>query len=78
MPGDIRLQIGLLEKYLKSTFDIIGNLPSDLSSVILRILSVQELLAVETVSAHLYFFHESCTDPANSVTRDIYFFSADN
>ncbi|KZT25821.1 hypothetical protein NEOLEDRAFT_1132791 [Neolentinus lepideus HHB14362 ss-1] len=50
MPGDIRLQILLLEKYAKSTFDIIGNLAPDLSFKILRLLNVKELLAVEPVS----------------------------
>ncbi|KAF9002532.1 hypothetical protein BDQ17DRAFT_1357030 [Cyathus striatus] len=50
LPGDIRLQILLLEKYLKSTFDILGTLSPDLSFKILRWLSVKELLAVEPVS----------------------------
>ena len=49
MPGDIRLQILLLEKYAKSTFDIIGNLAPDLDFKICKWLSVQELLGVETV-----------------------------
>ena len=49
MPGDIRLQILLLEKYAKSTFNIIGNLPPDLVFKIFKWLSVQELLGVETV-----------------------------
>ncbi|TFK50497.1 hypothetical protein OE88DRAFT_1631183 [Heliocybe sulcata] len=50
MPGDIRLQILLLEKYAKSTFDIVGNLAPDLSFKILKLLNVKELLAVEPVS----------------------------
>lgn len=50
MPGDIRLQIALLEKYLKSTFDIVGNLEPKLAFAILKHLSVKELLGVETVS----------------------------
>lgn len=50
MPGDIRLQILLLEKYAKSTFDIIGNLAPDLALKVFRFLSVKELLAVEPVS----------------------------
>lgn len=49
MPGDIRLQILLLEKYAKSTFDIIGNLAPDLVFKVFKWLSVQELLGVETV-----------------------------
>ena len=49
LPGDIRLQILLLEKYAKSTFDVLGNLAPNLSFRILKYLSVQELLAVEPV-----------------------------
>lgn len=49
MPGDIRLQILLLEKYAKSTFDIIGNLAPDLVFKVFKWLSVQELLGVEMV-----------------------------
>ncbi|KAH9913632.1 uncharacterized protein B0H18DRAFT_1047967 [Fomitopsis serialis] len=50
MPGDIRLQILLLEKYAKSTFDIIGNLAPDLVFKVFKWLTVQELVGVETVS----------------------------
>ena len=50
MPGDIRLQILLLEKYAKSTFDIVGNLSRDLAFKVLKWLSVRELIYVETVS----------------------------
>ncbi|CAL1710972.1 unnamed protein product [Somion occarium] len=50
MPGDIRLQILLLEKYAKSTFDIVGHLAPDLAFRIFKLLSVKELLAVEPVS----------------------------
>ncbi|KAI0777628.1 hypothetical protein BD413DRAFT_184487 [Trametes elegans] len=50
MPGDIRLQILLLEKYAKSTFDIVGNLAPDLALKIFKYLSVKELLGIETVS----------------------------
>jgi pyrimidine and pyridine-specific 5'-nucleotidase len=50
MPGDIRLQILLLEKYAKSTFDIVGNLSLDLAFNIMKFLSVRELLNVEAVS----------------------------
>lgn len=50
MPGDIRLQILLLEKYAKSTFDIVGNLSHDLAFKILKSLAIRELLQVETVS----------------------------
>lgn len=49
MPGDIRTQIGLLERYLRSTFDIIGNLAPEVSIKIFKYLSVQELLGAETV-----------------------------
>lgn len=50
LPGDIRLQILLLEKYMKSTYDILGSLAPDLAIRILKHLSVKELLAVEPVS----------------------------
>ncbi|KAI0049336.1 hypothetical protein FA95DRAFT_1588315 [Auriscalpium vulgare] len=50
LPGDIRLQILLLEKYAKSTFDIVGNLAPDLTFKILKHLRVSELLAIEPVS----------------------------
>ncbi|KAF8962105.1 hypothetical protein BDZ97DRAFT_1826407 [Flammula alnicola] len=50
LPGDIRLQILLLEKYAKSTFDVIGSLSPDLSFRVLKHLSVRELLAIEPVS----------------------------
>jgi pyrimidine and pyridine-specific 5'-nucleotidase len=49
MPGDIRLQILLLEKYAKSTFDVVGNLAPDLAFKILKLLSVKELVGVESV-----------------------------
>lgn len=49
MPGDIRLQIALLEKYLKFTFDIIGNLTHELSFMILKHLPVQELVCTRLV-----------------------------
>ncbi|PPQ95787.1 hypothetical protein CVT26_015887 [Gymnopilus dilepis] len=50
LPGDIRLQILLLEKYMKSTFDVLGSLAPDLAFRVLKHLSVKELLAVEPVS----------------------------
>ncbi|KAH7922531.1 hypothetical protein BV22DRAFT_1037365 [Leucogyrophana mollusca] len=50
LPGDIRLQILLLEKYAKSTFDILGTLAPDLSFRVLRELSVKEVLGVGLVS----------------------------
>ena len=50
MPGDIRLQILLLEKYAKSTFDIVGNLAPDLALKVFKFLTVKELLGVEPVS----------------------------
>ena len=49
LPGDIRLQILLLEKYAKSTYDIVGNLSPDLACRIFKYLSVKELLGVEPV-----------------------------
>ena len=50
MPGDIRLQILLLEKYAKSTFDIVGSLSPNLVFKIFKYLSVPELLNAESVS----------------------------
>ena len=49
LPGDINLQILLLTKYAKSTFDIVGNLAPDLAFRVLRHLSVQELVGVRAV-----------------------------
>lgn len=49
MPGDIRLQVLLLEKYAKSTFDVVGSLAPDLAFRILKLLSVKELVGVESV-----------------------------
>ncbi len=49
MPGDIRLQILLLEKYAKSTYDIIGNRAPDLVFKIFKYLAVPELVGVESV-----------------------------
>jgi pyrimidine and pyridine-specific 5'-nucleotidase len=49
LPGDIRLQILLLEKYMKSTYDILGKLAPDLAVRILKHLTVKELLAIEPV-----------------------------
>jgi hypothetical protein len=50
MPGDIRLQILLLEKYARSTFDIVGNLAPPLVLRVFGLLTVRELLGVESVS----------------------------
>ena len=44
------MQISLLEKYARSTFDIIGNLAPNLGFKILKWLSVRELLTIEPVS----------------------------
>jgi hypothetical protein len=54
LPGDISLQILLLEKYAKSTFDVLGNLAPDLTFRILKHLSVRDLVAIEPVSFYLY------------------------
>lgn len=53
MPGDIRLQIILLEKYLKYTFDIIGNLTHDVAFLILKHLPVQGLVRCRLVRSIL-------------------------
>jgi len=54
LPGDISLQILLLEKYAKSTFDVLGNLAPDLTFRILKNLSVRELVAIKPVSLYSY------------------------
>ena len=56
MPGDIRLQIILLEKYLKFTFDIVGNLTHDVAFMILKHLPVQELVGARLVRAESSIF----------------------
>ncbi|KAG6860348.1 hypothetical protein C0995_012417 [Termitomyces sp. Mi166 len=48
LPGDIRLQILLLEKYAKSTFDIVGNLAPDLAFRVLKHLTIKELVGVRS------------------------------
>ena len=50
LPGDIHLQILLLQKYAKATFDIVGNLAPHLALRILKLLGVTEALGVESVS----------------------------
>ncbi|KAJ3575409.1 hypothetical protein NP233_g1113 [Leucocoprinus birnbaumii] len=50
LPGDIRLQILLLEKYLRSTFDIMTHLAPDIAFRVLKHLSVKDLLRIEPVS----------------------------
>ncbi|KAG6883361.1 hypothetical protein C0993_006584 [Termitomyces sp. T159_Od127] len=50
LPGDIRLQILLLEKYAKSTFDIVGKLAPDLAFRVLKHLSIKEVVGVRAVS----------------------------
>jgi hypothetical protein len=49
MPGDIRLQIALLEKYLKYTFDVVGNLTHELAFMVLKHLPVQNLVGSRLV-----------------------------
>ncbi|KZO96049.1 hypothetical protein CALVIDRAFT_598732 [Calocera viscosa TUFC12733] len=50
LPGDISAMIRLLDKYLKSTFDVLSNLPEELAVLVLCELRVPQLLAVERVS----------------------------
>ncbi|KAG6824842.1 hypothetical protein H0H92_005643, partial [Tricholoma furcatifolium] len=52
LPGDIPLQILLLEKYQRSTFDVVGKLSPDLAFRVLKELSVRELVGVRGVSQH--------------------------
>ncbi len=56
LPGDIPLQILLLQKYAKSTYDIVGNLAPDLVCRILKHLTVKELLGVESVCFSFFSF----------------------
>jgi hypothetical protein len=62
MPGDIRLQILLLEKYAKSTFDIVGNLAPDLAFKVLKCLTVKELLIVEPVRFEFFWYYDRNPD----------------
>ncbi|KAG1894204.1 uncharacterized protein F5891DRAFT_1063239 [Suillus fuscotomentosus] len=54
LPGDIPLQILLLQKYLKSSFDIIGFLAPELALQILSKLSVKEVVRAGLVSKKWY------------------------
>ena len=49
LPTDISEQIRLLEKYVKSAFDVVGLLPKELGARIFRGLSVHEVLKVSLV-----------------------------
>ncbi|KAK0481539.1 hypothetical protein IW261DRAFT_1334733 [Armillaria novae-zelandiae] len=53
-PGDVPLQILLLQRYLKSTYDVLGNLSPELSLRILKEFSVSQLLGLATVSKKWY------------------------
>ncbi|KAG6331826.1 hypothetical protein ID866_7263 [Astraeus odoratus] len=50
LPGDIPLQILLLQKYLKSSFDIVGSLSPELALRIFRQLSIKEVVKAGLVS----------------------------
>jgi pyrimidine and pyridine-specific 5'-nucleotidase len=64
LPGDIPLQI-LLQKYAKSTYDVVGNLAPDLACRILKHLTVKELLGVESVCFGISFsFYTNFVDNA--------------
>ncbi|KAG2136979.1 WD40-repeat-containing domain protein [Suillus bovinus] len=54
LPGDIPLQILLLQKYLKSSFDIIGFLAPNIALQILSKLSVKEVIRAGLVSKKWY------------------------
>jgi pyrimidine and pyridine-specific 5'-nucleotidase len=54
MPGDIRLQILLLEKYARSTFDVLGHLAPPLAFRILKHLPPKQLLELGRVSRRWY------------------------
>ncbi|KIY61431.1 hypothetical protein CYLTODRAFT_427543 [Cylindrobasidium torrendii FP15055 ss-10] len=53
-PADIRLQILLLEQYLKSTYDIFGNLVPKLGLEILKYFSISQMLDFTLVSKRWY------------------------
>ena len=68
LPGDVRLQILLLEKYAKSSFDVVGSLAPDLVFKVLRELKVQELVACAAVSLVLrsyLYVRNSCRSRKN-------------
>ena len=52
LPTDISEQIRLLEKYVRSSFDVVGLLPKDLGVRIFRELSVSDVLKVASVRIH--------------------------
>lgn len=52
IPGDISAQIRLLEKYQKSSFDILGTLPSHLATKCLIHLPIQTLLSSAALVSH--------------------------
>lgn len=54
LPGDIRLQILLLEKYAKTSFDVVGSLAPDLAFRVLKELKVQEVVGCAAVSILLW------------------------
>ncbi|KAF9012264.1 WD40 repeat-like protein [Hymenopellis radicata] len=60
-PGDIPLQVLLLQRYLKSTYDIVGCLAPNLALRILQEFSVSQLLGLATVSKKWY---NTVHDPA--------------
>ncbi|THU89940.1 hypothetical protein K435DRAFT_821256 [Dendrothele bispora CBS 962.96] len=53
-PGDISLQLLLLNKYLRSTYDILGHLSPPLALRVLRYFSVREVLRLARVSKRWY------------------------
>ncbi|KAG2346477.1 hypothetical protein BDR05DRAFT_878067 [Suillus weaverae] len=61
LPGDIPLQILLLQKYLKSSFDIVSFLAPEIALQILRKLSVKEVVRAGLVSKKWY---TATRDPA--------------
>ncbi|KAJ8082679.1 hypothetical protein PM082_008535 [Marasmius tenuissimus] len=53
-PGDIPLQILLLQKYLKSTYDILGNLAPNLALRVLKEFTVSEVVQLARVNKSWY------------------------
>lgn len=63
LPGDIPLQILLLQKYLRSTFDVVGTLAPELALRILRELSIKEVVKAGMVSGG--FKHSNLVDESD-------------
>lgn len=50
MPGDCSSMVHVLEKYAKSSFDILGSLPENIAARILRDFDIPDLLELGLVN----------------------------